>query len=111
MIGVLLIVLGIAIFIPVAILFIGSVWMGGPRGIRAAAAGILLLVIPVGMVFHGILVLCGIHPRDFYSWWDNLGGPVRGLAWCLLALLILIFVIVGFFGEAFGPTNTKFDDD
>jgi hypothetical protein len=98
-VGISLIVVGVAIGIPVALLLIGSVWMGGPRGIRAAAAGILLSVIPIGSVFHGVLLLCGIHPRDFYSWWDHLPSPVRGVAWSLLALLILTFVIVCFFSN------------
>ena len=111
LIAVSLIAFGIVIGIPVAVLLIGSVWMGGLRGIRAAAAGILLMVIPVGAVFHGILLLSGVRPKEFYSWWQNRGSLERRLAWCLLALLILIFVIVGFFGEAFAPTTTTFDDD
>lgn len=98
-VGILLILIGIGTAIPVGALLIGSVWMGGSRGIRSAAAGLLLSVIPIGCMFHGMLFLCGIHPREFYAWWDNLPPQVRGLAWFMLAILVVTFVIVFFLSE------------
>ncbi|MBI3411061.1 MAG: hypothetical protein HY040_22230 [Planctomycetes bacterium] len=110
-VGVILLVFGILSGIVLTVLLIASVWIGAMRGIRGAAACIILMVLPVGLIFHGILLLIGIHPRDFYSWWDHLPSVARRLAWGLLALVIVIFFIVFFFGEAFPTRTVSFDDD
>lgn len=109
-VGIILIVFGIVTGIAFTVLLIGSVWMGGPRGIRGAAAALILMVLPIGLLLHGILVLMGIHPREFYSWWEHLPGPFRKTAWGLLAVVIVIFFIVFFFGEAFPTPTPTFDD-
>jgi hypothetical protein len=97
LVGVLFLVLGLVFGIGLAIWFINS---GPMRGIHGPLASIPLVIVPVGLVFHGILLLMGIHPRDFYEWWDRLPGSVRRLAWCFLALLVVIFFIACYRDEA-----------
>jgi hypothetical protein len=92
--GILLIALGLAIGIPILWIFFWSphFLIGGRRGWG------LLLLIPVGLVFQGLLFLIGVHPRDFFAWWENRSDLSQFLVigfLCLVgvgALILLFFV-------------------
>jgi hypothetical protein len=94
LIGVVLIVVGVLISIPFFWYVIAACAFGGPR-VRLALG--TLGIIPVGTVFHGVLLLWGIHPRDFYGWWDSLSNVGQSLLLGLLILLALGLVILFFF--------------
>jgi hypothetical protein len=92
--GLLLVGVGLLIGIPV---FYVLFW--APKFIFFGRRGwVLLAVIPLGLIFHGILFLYGIHPKDFYGWWENLSDLSRGLIIGFLVLVGLVVFILLFFG-------------
>jgi hypothetical protein len=69
----------------------------GFGAVRVSVGWGLLALIPLGTVFHGILLLFGIHPKDFYAWWGNLSDLTKSILGALLAILVvgvLIFMFV-----------------
>jgi len=52
----------------------------------------LAMVIPLWCLLHGILLLMGIHLRDFYAWWNQLAQPVR-IAIQVLGVLAFLFLV------------------
>jgi hypothetical protein len=96
LIGLVLIVVGVLIAIPVFWVLLWVPNLGGSRGRFGVG---LLALIPVATVFHGVLLVCGVHPRDFYAWWDNLSDLARALLLGLLALVGVGLVIFFFFTE------------
>ena len=93
-VGLLLIGVGVLLGIPAFWLLVWTLLYGGIRG-RAACA--ILVIVPVGSVFHGILLVNGIHPRDFYSWWNNRSEVQRALLWGALGIVVLGLVFLVFF--------------
>src|SRR5262249_40939032 len=82
LVGIVLVVFGAITGIAFTVLLIASMSMG-PDGFRGAAAALVLMVLPIALLLHGIVILMGYHPRDFYWWWENVPGPIRRAAWGL----------------------------
>lgn len=82
MIGV--IILGIAVLLAIPTFFF-VYWNLEVR--RLSVYVILLAAVPIATAFVGILVIIGINPRDFYSWWGSLSRSSQWLLWVLLGLV------------------------
>jgi hypothetical protein len=56
----------------------------------------VVLLLPLWFVLHGILLLVGIHARDFFTWWNRLTPipriAIHVLGW--LALMALVWFLV-----------------
>jgi hypothetical protein len=96
--GIILVVVGVLIAIPVVILvrFTGR-WFVGIRGYAALGT---VAFIAVGTIFNGVLFLCGVHPKDFYSWWNNQSPLMRmliigGLVLAGVVLLMIFMLAAG----------------
>ncbi len=96
-VGVILIILGVLIAFPS---FWFLYWALRFGGIRVKAVTCMLAIIPVGTVFNGILLVNGVHPKDFYSWWENLSDLTRGLIWAALAIVAACVLLFFMFGGA-----------
>jgi hypothetical protein len=94
-VGVVLIVVGAVLVIPA---FWFLYWALRFGGMRAKTASFMIGVIPIGAIFNGILLVNGVHPRAFYSWWENLPDLTRYLIWGTLAVLAAVIVIAFMFG-------------
>jgi hypothetical protein len=82
---------GLLIGVPMFYVFIWApryMVLGGARGWG------LLSLIPTGMVFHGALFLCGVHPKDFYGWWNTFSDLARVLLIGLLLVLVLAVILL-----------------
>jgi hypothetical protein len=93
-IGLILIVAGVVLAVPAFWVLLWVPNLGGSRG--RLGVGVLALI-PLAMVFHGVLLVCGVHPREFYAWWDNLSDLAQSLLLGLLALVVVGLVIFFFF--------------
>jgi hypothetical protein len=93
-IGLVVLILGILFAVPVlwAFLLMPGLAIRGRLGAGALA------VIPLGMILNGCLLLVGIHPRDFYAWWNGLSDIPRSSIIGLLVVLGLAFALFWFFG-------------
>jgi hypothetical protein len=97
LVGVILLVVGIALAIPIFFLLLFVPTWGGARGRAGLAA---LAIIPVGSIFHGVLFVSGIHPREFYAWWNSLAPVSRFLIIGALVLLAVGLVLVVWLSSA-----------
>jgi hypothetical protein len=50
----------------------------------------IFMILPLWLMLHGVLLLVGIHLRDFYTWWNRLAQPLR--------ILLQLLVVVAFMG-------------
>jgi hypothetical protein len=94
-VGVSLIVIGAALAVP-AFWFVYLMLRYG--SLRGKAVSFTLAIVPVGAIFNGILLVNGVHPRDFYSWWDRRTELQRLLIWGTLAVAGLGIVLLFMFG-------------
>jgi hypothetical protein len=94
-VGLVLIVIGALLLIPALWFFYWALRYGR---LRAKAAAFMIPVIPLGAIFNGILLVNGVHPKDFYSWWNNLSDLVRWAIYGALALIAAVVVIAFMFG-------------
>jgi hypothetical protein len=51
------------------------------------ALRLVLFVIPLGMGLKGGLLICGVHPKDFYTWWNDLSDTVQYIIWGILGVV------------------------
>jgi len=56
----------------------------------------IVVAVPLWLLLHGILLLTGIHLRDFYFWWNQLRPPVRiaTQVFGMLALALLVWLLL-----------------
>jgi hypothetical protein len=59
----------------------------------------IVLIVPVWLLLHGMLLLTGIHLRDFYVWWNQLRPPgriaIQALGFLVFALLVWLALTLG----------------
>jgi hypothetical protein len=91
-----LILVGVGLVLGLPLLFF-LIFM--PAAVLGRMTLAVLGLIPVGTFFHGVLFLCGIHPRDFYARWNNLSDLgqkiVIGLGVLLVVALLVSFTFLG----------------
>jgi hypothetical protein len=107
-VGAILVGIGVLIGIPALWLLIWTLLYGGVRG-KAACA--ILVIVPVGSVFHGVLLLCGIHPRDFYAWFNSLSPINRALLCGVLGIAVVGLLFLVFFSNSSGGGRPDFEPD
>jgi hypothetical protein len=96
--GLILVGVGLLLGIPLLLLpFVPTVWLG-PR-LEVGQGLVLLALIPIGLIFHGVLFLCGIHPKDFYSWWNHLSDLTQNIVIGLGILLGIGLLVCFTFGR------------
>jgi hypothetical protein len=108
-------VVGLALIVIGAILIVPAFWLLywalRTPGIRMKLASFMIVVIPIGALFNGILLINGIHPRAFYSWWRNLPDLTHFLIWGVLAVIVAVLVLVFVFGVGGQPDLQDFEPE
>jgi hypothetical protein len=91
--GLVLLVVGVLIAVLVLFLLLLAPGVGGRGGMALGT----LAFIALGAIFHGVLFLVGIHPRDFYRSWYKLSDLTRFLIIGGLVVLGIGLVVFWFF--------------
>jgi hypothetical protein len=107
-VGVVLIVIGAVLVIPAFWLMYWALRFGG---LRLKMGSFMIVVIPIGAIFNGLLLVNGVHPRAFYSWWENLSDLTQYLIWAALAVIVAVVVIAFMFGGVGQPDPQDFEPD
>jgi hypothetical protein len=87
------VLLGLGVVSLVGVVYI-MFFLGGAS--RVLLLRSILFVIPVGLIFQGVLFLMGMHPRDFFEWWNNRSPTTHYLVFGGLAALITLAIILYF---------------
>lgn len=99
-VGIALLILGILTAIPFFVLPYG---FGTIPRLRGSAIYFAAHLIPPTLMLNGILLLCGIHPRDFYHWWEHRNDFTKGIilvaGLLLIALAIVVYWLITFEAE------------
>jgi hypothetical protein len=106
-VGVVLIVIGAILVVPAFWLLYWALRFGG---VRIKVASFMIVVIPIGAIFNGLLLVNGVHPRAFYTWWENLSDLKRYSIYLLLAIIGAVVVIAFLFGGR-TPEPEDFEPD
>lgn len=105
--GIVLLVVGLLLFIPVIWFITLARAMGGFGGLYLR---LLLLLFPAGLTANGLLLLMGIHPKDLWEWWNNRSDLTRSLVGGGFVVLLILIFVLSFFGGMGGDDRPHFDD-
>jgi hypothetical protein len=108
-------IVGVALIVVGAVLVIPSFWLlyWALRfgGLRLKFFSFMIVVIPIGCVFNGILLVNGVHPRAFYTWWENRSELTRAAVWVALGLVVVGAILLFMFGGGGSPDFQDIDPD